>query len=608
MNCRNTPRPVSPVPRPHFLMALNALALVLTAIWLRGHSLGNIPGINGDEAWYGVQAWRMFHGGTIDWHTPTGNPLNPLFVGPLALLHLWFTPSFVLLRAVAFAGGLAALAINWLLCRWVFDRRTAAVSTVILAILPINIAYSRFAWDASQSLATTLPVMYLALAAVRYADRFGRWIAASLLALAIAVWVHPTNLFAGTAIAAACVAHYLAICKRNCSKRNRHPEGSEGSRAEVQATRSFAALRMTLTSWGLVFIVLTVLITVAWLLAARPTHGLLARHVAERFDDVRQLDRTTNLPSVFLLYPRLFTGGTVYRYLVGSHSWFEWPSPADSDGWGLDVGLFCLAILGSGWLLWRQPRSQTDRVLLAAWGLELAAFLLVAGPRAMAPGSERFAICLIAPAVLLMASGATYAWDAASSRWRIVLAAATLLAWPLLADFQLNYFHFIEQTGGQAHLTFRTAAVEPKQAALQSIVEDAQRTTGDGQNGDYPNFRVGENGTVPFNAAGPQHGPPTWIVSSEWWNRWPIRYLAIDDSTVHVAEPNELDAADEYRQAQANGRVWFVEFCDSAAQHHLESQWAGQNASSWQIPDYAGRPLLNVFRPKERQRGQFHFR
>ena len=64
------PQPIATSATPHsplsplrcFLL-LNALALLLAAIWLRGHSLGNIPGVNGDEAWYGVQAWRMLHGG-----------------------------------------------------------------------------------------------------------------------------------------------------------------------------------------------------------------------------------------------------------------------------------------------------------------------------------------------------------------------------------------------------------------------------------------------------------------------------------------------------------------------------------------------------------------
>ena len=45
-------------------------------------------------------------------------------------MHLWFPPSIALLRSVALLGGLAALAINWLCCRWVFDRRTALISTL----------------------------------------------------------------------------------------------------------------------------------------------------------------------------------------------------------------------------------------------------------------------------------------------------------------------------------------------------------------------------------------------------------------------------------------------------------------------------------------------
>ena len=71
------------------------------------------------------------------------------------------------LRSVAVASGLAAIVINWVCCRWVFGWRTAAISTVALAVLPVNIAYSRIAWDASQSLAATLPVTYFALAAVQ---------------------------------------------------------------------------------------------------------------------------------------------------------------------------------------------------------------------------------------------------------------------------------------------------------------------------------------------------------------------------------------------------------------------------------------------------------
>ena len=241
--------PQSPASLPTIAYRLLIAALVLAAIWLRLHLLGNVPGCNGDEAWYGVGAWQATHGGPLDWRTPTGNPINGFFFLPMAALHAWLPPSITLLRSVAVASGLAALAVNWLLCRWVFDRRTAAISTTILAILPINIAYSRFAWDASQSLAATLPVLYFSLAAVRRhegdrsmfsANRFlakcvfspkngpvpglcssparrGRWIAAAVVAQLAAVWVHPTNIFAGAAIVAAVAAgRRTSLTLRGC--------------------------------------------------------------------------------------------------------------------------------------------------------------------------------------------------------------------------------------------------------------------------------------------------------------------------------------------------------------------------------------------------------
>ena len=111
---------------------------------------------------------EILHGQALFVATPTGNVPNPLFLCPMVLLHLAMHPAIWVLRSVSLASGLAALAINaWLCCR-VFDRSTAAISTLCLAILPVNIAYSRFAWDASQSLLATLPVLYLALAAVRF--------------------------------------------------------------------------------------------------------------------------------------------------------------------------------------------------------------------------------------------------------------------------------------------------------------------------------------------------------------------------------------------------------------------------------------------------------
>src|SRR5262249_37814883 len=105
------------------------------------------------------------------------------------------------LRSVAVASGLAALVVNYLLCRRAFDMPTAIVSTMLLALLPVNIAYSRFAWDASHSLLATLPVLYLPLLGARRADPRLICIPA-LLAYAAAILVHPTNVFAAPLLVA----------------------------------------------------------------------------------------------------------------------------------------------------------------------------------------------------------------------------------------------------------------------------------------------------------------------------------------------------------------------------------------------------------------------
>ncbi len=183
-------------PRP-LLLGAGVLAILTFAIALRTCRLGNVPGLNGDEAWSGVQAMRLATGQSFAWRTPTGNPANPFYLGPLAALHLWLGPSTTVLRIPALVSGLAALAANFLLCRRTFGSTAAWVSSLILAVLPLNIAYSRFAWDASQTLLAVTLLVYAGLACTLAPGRPRGSLVPALLAYAAAIWVHPTNLFAG---------------------------------------------------------------------------------------------------------------------------------------------------------------------------------------------------------------------------------------------------------------------------------------------------------------------------------------------------------------------------------------------------------------------------
>ncbi len=490
------------------LLIVNLAALGALALWFRCRALGNIPGLNGDEAWYGVTAWEILHQGKWLVQTPTGNALNPFFFGPLLLLQACCKPSIVLLRIVATASGVAALGLNWWLCRWVFDRRTAAISTLALAVLPIDIAYSRFAWDASQSLLATLPVLYFSLAAVRFPARQDQFTAAAIVALLAAVLVHPTNVFAGAAIAAG-----LAVRWRQFQANPRR-----------LAVLALAALALILWAANLVRMQGNV-----------GGDGLLGH--------LDQLVHPRVNPHAVVLYANLFCGETVYQYISGAHSWL----PCE-----VGLALVWAVLLAAAWRLW-QWGTTADRVLVAAWLLQWLGFVVLAGPEGMLPGQERYAICLIAPAVILAARGAA-AWWSGAGRPRTAVAVLALAAgWFVTADFQQHYFRFIEQTGGRAHRTFRTAAVEPKQAALDYILK--HRTAG-----------------------------VTWIVADSWWSYWPLRYLSLAEQDVRVVDERDAASQPELALARAEGRAWHVRFHD----------WAP--SSGEQILDYSGRPVLSVSR------------
>jgi hypothetical protein len=194
--------------------------------------------------------------------------------------------------------------------------------------------------------------------------------------------------------------------------------------------------------------------------------------------------------------------------------------------------------------------------------MTLAGFVLVANAPALRPGYERMAICLVAPTVLVLARGVRRFIVDAPRRSAMVLFAASLLGWLLLADFQAHYFRFIERTGGESHPTFRTAQVDPKSAALAAVL----RERGPGE---------------------------TWIVSSQWWICCPLGYLAAAVPGVHVL--STLDVATSLPpRALAEGRVWYVEFCATRELAAVEARLSQQSVSRQDFADFSGRPVVRL--------------
>lgn len=170
------------------LIAFGLIAVVvLIAVAFRFYELGRLPGLNGDEAWYGAKLNQWRAGEKVDWRTPTGNFPGPLHLGGLALLQNMLPPSFALLRLPAVLSSLGAMALAYALCRRFFDATAATIALVLMATLPATIVYARFGWDPSHSALVILAASYAALA---------RRHIFSALAFALGIAVHPTNVFA----------------------------------------------------------------------------------------------------------------------------------------------------------------------------------------------------------------------------------------------------------------------------------------------------------------------------------------------------------------------------------------------------------------------------
>ncbi|MBA3461262.1 MAG: glycosyltransferase family 39 protein [Deltaproteobacteria bacterium] len=481
------------MPAPHVERRV-VIAIVITLIGIgvvfRFMHLGTIPGINGDEGWWGVQSTRWMHGLSYEAKTTSGNPIDMAFLVPLGLLHGLAGPSFFVLRLFPAIANVVALGVGFSLARKLYGSPTAWIYTCALAVAPTAIAHSRFCQDPSQSILWTSITMFLALLGLKDRRHWWAYLIAALLAFGMGFWTHPTNVF----VAPFLVLPIVPIVRRWI------PESRRGR--IVFAASALAAL----------LVIVVIVLFVIWpalksragssVLLDKPWLSAAAERVAspaQWFEHVRN-------------YGRLFTGVTVYRYM----------SMPDLTVWGYGASaLLVMAATGAGvWRLIRLERMSLDVGLVFGWGAAWLLFFLFAGPESIRPHVERWGLVLIPPALLLLARGMV-GWLA--YRRLATLAVATVLALALLGTFYASYFHEFQTSGGRSHRTFKTASTEPKQQALERILDE----------------RKGSE--------------PVLIITQEWWQYWPIRYLAQPDAAITV----EMKVPDS---VPASGRMYFVDF------------------------------------------------
>ncbi len=109
-----------------------------------------LPGVNGDEPWVAIEAYRLTHGLPATMHINPGD--RPQFSPCLWLFHLLFsltgTTDFFYLRVPTVLASAVACLTIWRCWRKLLGEATPWVA-LLLWSLPVEIMFSRFGWDPS---------------------------------------------------------------------------------------------------------------------------------------------------------------------------------------------------------------------------------------------------------------------------------------------------------------------------------------------------------------------------------------------------------------------------------------------------------------------------
>ena len=397
------------------------VSLVFRVLWL-----DRLPGINGDEAWYGVQAARFVAGEPWTVRTPTGLVANPLLFLTESLLLCIFEPSFWVLRLPIAIWAAIGLALTYVLHRWVYgDPVEAIVVAALTSCLPAHLAYSRFCWDGSFAF-VSLPLVIYPLLKFASGDRTAKTIGLFAAASLLAIWIHVTHVVLVLA-GALCVVWDF-----------REPIAARVRRLPITTTAALIAL-----------VVVSVVV-------ARKSRD--ARILVESM--ASSLDR---LPQHLASLADVLLGGRVYEYLSGMPmpAWIRWTYP--------------LFYLGAALVLWQLHRRGTTRDRRLAMLSVAACLLILLAGRALRlhmASYERYILYLVPLCGLLLVRGIRAMSGRGGERlgpWATALPLGVAML--LLVQFWSCYFRPLcdQRFASRLHRTFLSGDQEPKAGVAAAI-------------------------------------------------------------------------------------------------------------------------------------------
>lgn len=517
-------------------------ALLAVTGWYRVTSLEAFPPPNGDEAWYGVQAWHLLHGRSFDWHTPNGNVLNPFHIGLEVPLLAAFGPRHWVLRAPSVLGGILTVVLAWRLGRRVLDRPTALATAGLFACLPVTIHYSRVGFDCSQT-----PLWSLLLVFAAWETR--PW--AVLATLVVSYLAHPTNIFLIPIVAP------LAF--------------RQAWSAGDLAGRRHRVLGMALA------LGVPGLLGGLRLLSQRLVHVMYEYEILHSRDPFEAVHRLG----------RLLLGG-----------WLDArPAPIQDAALGLVVLVLAL-VGGREWL----RRRAWDRLALAG-GLVLGfgAFLAIVGSDALRPERHRYGLAFVTPTILVVAGLATATFDRLQALAPRLAALGPPLAAAVAVGLLACYHHnlvaptqslrpprvpgqyeddYIRASGVDSPWSWGSDEPHRAQAAFRLIDRDLRRRA----------------------AAGDvEPGRPVGIVAQDWWAWRLLQYQAVDRPSWRVVDFLRLDDDPEQQYFRTNQLLERGAYAVLLADGNPE-RWVtgcyGNRLVRWDVPNPSG-PFLRIYRLRD---------
>ena len=118
--------------------------LILIAIFFRIYHLENIPAVCGDEAWTAAQAQLAAKNLPHTWFVTAQRFLSPFYI-VLSYLSQGVEPFSI--RYPAFVMGVLAVLFSFPLLMKTIGKEAAFLTTILIAVLPIHIEFSRLAWE-----------------------------------------------------------------------------------------------------------------------------------------------------------------------------------------------------------------------------------------------------------------------------------------------------------------------------------------------------------------------------------------------------------------------------------------------------------------------------